>query len=199
MKAVVCPKYGPPDVLQIREVEKPFPSDNEIVIKVCAATVSAADVNLRTFNFPKLSWLFARIGIGICEPKKQILGVEFVGEVESVGKNVTQFKKGDQLFGSTEKVTSGAYADYVCMPEDAMLTKKPKNLTFEQAAAIPVGGRTALFFLRDMAKLKKDQKILIIGASGSVGTYAVQLAKHFGAQVTGVCSTPNVELVKSEC
>jgi len=197
MKAVVCTKYGPPDVLQLQDVEKPTPKDNEVLIKIHSATVAAADVNLRKFNYPALFWLFARLGVGLSGPRKKIAGIELAGEIEEVGKEVKNFRKGDQVFGSTEKVSSGSYAEYVCMPEDGMLTTKPANLTFEQAASVPIGGRTALFFLRDKGNIQSGQKVLINGASGSVGSYAIQLAKYFGAEVTSVCSTVNLELVKS--
>ena len=195
MKAIVCTKYGSPDVLQLKEVEKPVPSDNEILVKIYASTVTRGDVIIR--KIPRL--ILLPMGMLFGFKAKKITGHEFSGEVEKVGNNVKLFKKGDRIFGTTTGLSYGSNAEYVCVPEKwklGMVTKKPINISYEEAAVVPIGGMTALQILKK-GKIKEGHSVLIYGASGSVGTYALQLAKYFGAEVTAVCSTHNLELVKS--
>jgi len=191
MKAAVYSRYGPPDVLEIKDVEKPVPADNEVLVRVHATTVCAADWRMR-----KADPFLIRLMNGLSAPKKiHVLGIEFAGRIESVGRAVTRFRERDEVFGATG-FKFGAHAEYVCVPADGVIEMKPANMTLEEAAAVFFGAVSALHFLRK-AGIRAGQKVLVYGASGSVGVFAVQLAKHFGAHVTGVCSTRNVELVRS--
>ena len=192
MKAIVVHKYGSPDVLQLKEVAKPTPKDDEVLVKVHAASVNAADLHfLRGKPF-----LMRLMGYGLLKPKNTILGADIAGRVEAVGSNVKQFQPGDEVFGDLSGSGWGGFAEYVCASEDALVLK-PANMTFEQAAAVPIAAVTALQGLRDKGHIQPGQKVLINGASGGVGTFAVQIAKSFGAEVTAVCSTRNVDMVRS--
>lgn len=197
MKAAVYERYGPPDVVQFREVEKPAPKGNEVLIKIHATTVTSADGRMRSLDAPVGFGFMLRLFLGFSRPRQPILGMELAGEIESVGKSVSKFKVGDPVFAfSGSSMRMGCHAEYKCMPEDGAVVLKPSSLTYDEAAAISFGGTTALDFFR-RGKLQAREKVLINGASGAVGSAAVQLAKHFGADVTGVCSTANVELVHS--
>lgn len=201
MKAIVWTKYGPPDVLQLEEVEKPKPKDNEVLIRVVAATVTAGDTEMRNLKFPLFLSLPMRIYVGLIKPKRiTVLGMELAGEIEAVGKDVKLFKKGDSVFAGTG-FGMGAYAEYICLPEkpgdmQGPLATKTANMSFEEAAALPTGGLEALHFLRK-GSVQAGERVLIIGAGGSIGTFAVQLAKHFGAEVTGVDRTEKLEMLRS--
>jgi NADPH:quinone reductase-like Zn-dependent oxidoreductase len=203
MKAIVCTEYGTPDVLQLKEVAKPTPKDNEILIRVHATSVNFGDmmarnfkaVSPREFNMPLVFWLLAKISFGLNQPKISILGSEFAGEIESVGNDVKHFKNGDQVYGFSGQ-GFGAYAEYLCLPENGVLTIKPANMTCEEAAVVSYGAIMALNLLRKV-NIQPGQKVLINGASGGIGSAAVQIAKYFGAEVTGVCGTPRLEFVKS--
>ncbi|MBR9919725.1 MAG: NAD(P)-dependent alcohol dehydrogenase [Bacteroidetes bacterium] len=195
MKAILCPKYGPPEVLQLAEAKKPKVGKKDVLIQVKATSVTVADTRLRAFRVPAIAWIPARLFLGVFRPRKKIIGSELSGIVVETGSEVSRFRKGDEVFAET-LTRLGAYAEFAAVAEDGVIAHKPANLSFAEAATMPVGARTALFFIR-FCGVKPGKKVLIYGASGSVGSYAVQLAKHFGAEVTGVCSTKNLELVKS--
>lgn len=191
MKAVVCPRYGPPEVLQLKEIPKPIPNSNEILVKIIATAATPSDCFIRGFKVPTRYWLLARMLLGLTKPRK-ILGGVLAGEVESAGK---RFNKGDQVYAFT-KLRMGTYAEYTCVPENSVITLKPSNINCEEAAAIPYGGLLSLHFLRK-GNIENCKNVLIYGASGAIGTCALQIAKHFAEEVTAVCSTANLELVKS--
>ena len=198
MKAVLHTHYGSPDLLELRDVDKPIPKANEILIAIHATTVSTGDCNVRNFTFVTKSMRpIAKLMFGIGKPwKERILGTELAGEVEGAGQDVTRFKTGDRVIASTG-MAGGGHAQYACLPEAGAVVIKPDSLSWEEAVAIPFGANTALYFLRDLGKIRAGQELLIIGASGAIGSAGVQLAKHFGATVAGVCSGANVELVKA--
>ncbi|WP_276351476.1 NAD(P)-dependent alcohol dehydrogenase [Cohnella caldifontis] len=195
MKAILCTRYGSPDVLQLADIRKPTPKDHEVLIKIHATTVSAGDLRVRGFHSPLLMWIPMRLFLGLRKPRNPILGAEIAGEIESVGSRVSRFRPGDRIFALTG-LRLGGYAEYTCLPEKALIDAKPGNLGYDEAAAIPFGGTTALYFLRK-GNIRKGCKALIYGASGAVGTSAVQLARHFGAEVTAACSAANFDWVRS--
>jgi len=195
MKAVICPKYGSADVLQLVEVEKPVPRDNEVRIRIHAATVSQGDCEIRSFKFPAWLWLPLRLYVGIWKPKRPILGMELAGEIESVGKEVTRFKKSDRVVASAG-LRLGGHAEYACLPESCAIAKLPAKVAYEEAAPLPVGGANALHFLRK-AKVQKGEKVLVNGAGGSIGSFGVQLAKYYGAEVTAVDCTEKLDMLRS--
>ncbi len=195
MKAIVCTGYGPPEVLQLKEVEDPTPTRNQVRIKIFATAVTASDSLVRGLKFPFRYRLLARLLFGFKAPRRPILGMVLAGEIDSLGRNVSAFKVGDPVFGMSQRVF-GTNAQYVCWPASSMLVTRPANLTFQEAAAIPYGGLLALYFVR-RADIKAGQHVLVYGASGAIGTAAVQLIRQFGAQVTGVCSSANLELVET--
>jgi NADPH:quinone reductase-like Zn-dependent oxidoreductase len=197
MKAVVYTQYGPPEVLHLKEIEKPAPMDHEVLIEVYATTVTVGDSRMRSFSVPIAMWIPARLYLGIRKPRRSILGMELAGDIVAVGKQVTQFKVGDAVFASTFEANFGAHAEYKCLPENGLLAIKPDNVTYEEAAAAVGAGMTAARCLKKGC-IQSRQKVLIYGASGAVGTSAVQIAKAvYGAEVTGVCSTRNLELVQA--
>ncbi len=198
MKAIICAAYGPPNVLELREVAKPHPKDGQVLVRIHATSVSRADCELRRFEFPGWVWLPMRLWFGVLKPRVRILGQEFAGEVEATGKGAASFAPGDRVFGTTG-IGLGAYAEYICLSgrsEGSALARIPATLSYAEAAGVPYGGSEALRFLRK-ANIQAGQKVLIVGAGGSFGTYAVQLAKHFGAEVTAVDSTGKLDMLRS--
>lgn len=197
MKAILHTAYGPPDELQLTEVEKPVPKDDQVLIKIHATTVTSSDCNVRNLTFaPTWSLLPMRLQFGLNKPKIDRLGIDLAGEVEAVGKDVSRFKPGDAVLGRPDPEL-GAHAEYICIAEQGVLATKPASMSWEEAACLPLAANTALYFIRDLGNVQAGQRVLINGASGGIGTFAVQLAKYYGAHVTGVCSTGNVEMVKS--
>ena len=196
MQAIVYTRYGPPDVLHPVALEKPVPGDKEVLIKVHATTVTAGDYRVRGFDVPAEFWLPARFAFGVFRPKCQVLGSEFAGEIEALGRDVKSFNQGERIFG-IDGTRFGAYAEYLCKPENAVLARMPQGMKYDEAVAIPFGALTALHFLRDKGHIQRGHNVLVYGASGGVGTAAVQLARYFGATVSGVCSSENIEMVKS--
>jgi NADPH:quinone reductase-like Zn-dependent oxidoreductase len=196
MKAVVYENYGGPEVLRLTEIEKPIPKDGEVSVKIHATTVTVGDTRMRAFNVPRRHWIFARFYLGLFKPKRQVLGMEIAGEIEEVGKYVKRFKTGDRVYASTMYNGFGGYAAYKCLPENGAIAQMPAGVSYSEAAAIPIGGSAALRFLRK-GKISAGQKVLIYGATGSVGTFAIQIAHYFGAEVTAVCSTSGIELAES--
>jgi len=195
MKAVVYEVYGPPEVLQLREVEKPTPKDNEVLIRIGAVTVNTGDCEMRRPEIPNMIWFLIRLLFGLRKPRKQILGAYLAGEIEAVGKEVEQFQATDQVFAASGS-RFGAYAEYICLPSAYPIAAKPANMTYEEAAAVPLGGVNALHYLRK-AKVRNGERVLINGAGGSFGTFAVQLAKLMGAQVTGVDSMEKLDMLRA--
>ncbi len=198
MKAIVCTKWGPPEVLELREVEKPTPKDNELLIKIHATTVIVGDCEMRGFNLPQMGFglrLLMRVGFGIRGPRKKILGQQLAGEIEAIGKDVTKFKEGDEVFAVTG-FSFGTYAEYTCLSENIIVARKPTNMSYEEASTIPVGGLEALHFMRE-GNIQSGQRVLINGAGGSIGTIAVQLAKNYGAEVTAVDSAGKFDMLRS--
>jgi len=197
VKAILHTRYGPPDELELQEVEKPAPRQDQVLIRIRASTVTSSDCNVRNATFvPGLIALPWRLQSGWKKPRNHRLGMDLAGEIEAVGKDVRRYRVGDQVIGSAEPAL-GAYAEYLCLPETGPLTKKPENLSWEQAACLPLAGITALYFIRDQGKVQAGQQVLIHGASGAIGTFAVQLARLYGAEVTAVCSAANVDMVRA--
>ena len=195
MKAIICPKYGPPEILQLGDIEKPVPKEKEVLIKIHATTVTAGDCEIRGLKFPPMMKLLIRLGFGLKGPRRKVIGQEFAGEIEAVGKSVTRFKKGDKIFGSPG-MKLGTYAEYCCLPEDGPMIIKPPEITFGEGAAIPLGGLEALHFLRK-GNIQKGEKVLIIGAGGSIGTAGIQLARNFGGKITAIDSTSKLDKMLS--
>ena len=199
MKAIVYEKYGSPEVLKVKDIVKPKPKEDEILVKIHAATVTSGDVRLRASDFPPIFWLPARLIFGLFKPKKKVLGHELSGIVEEVGSAVTKFNVGDAVFGTTTMLKSGSYAEYICIPQQwkqGVIEHKPEGLNHQEAAALPIGAMTAMFLL-EKAKLREGQNVMVYGASGSVGSYAVQLVKQKNSSLIGVCSATNFDMVKS--